>query len=382
MELAESAQNDLLIKDFIEKVKAENEQSLVNKTSPIIGWCNTYVPEEIILASGAIPYRVMGAPISLILSKSYLSGNLCANIQSILECALRGDYKFLDGMIIGASTDSTKRLYDAWIKYAGTPFNHVFDIPKFVYEGIYTHYGESLNSLVEDINKHFGNKVTDFSLKQAISICNKTRALLTDLNNLRKQEVPPLPSKNMLEICTLAMLSDKRFFNSELESLLSKIRVSSAKSSAHRILLTGSFHNQPWLLELIEENNALVVCEDLCTRLRYFHGLADEDIEPLAAIAKRYIEKKPPSATLVSFDTRTNYLLDLIREFKIDAVIYHILKFDDPYLYEFPDMKEFFDSKAIPVLRIETEYNTSAIGQVRTRIQAFMETLKIKKCKR
>ena len=375
----ELVQNEYLIKEFIKTVKKRNEQFLKNKTSPIIGWCNTYVPEEIILAFGITPYRIMGAPTSISLSKAYLCGNISGNVQSLLECALRGDYKFLDGMIIGASTDATKKLFDAWLRYAGTPFNHLFDIPKFIYEGVYKHYRESINSLVEEIEAHFGNKITESSLKEAILVCNKTRVLLTALSNLRKDNNPPISSLEMLEICKLAMVSDKRFFNTELESLLAKIKITDIKNSAYRILLTGSFQDQPWLLESIEENNALVVCEDLCTGLRYYTGLVDEDVEPIEAITKRYIEKKPPSATLVSIDQRADFIFKLINEFKIDGVVYHILKFDDPYLFEFPDMKEFLESKFIPMLRIETEYTTSTMGQVKTRLQAFIETLKFTK---
>lgn len=373
------AQNESSIEEFIRNVKKRNVQLLANKTAPIMGWCNTYVPEEIILAAGIIPYRIMGAPGPLILSKTYLCGNICGNVQSLLECALRGDYKFLDGMIIGASTDATKKLFDSWLRYAGTPFNHLFDIPKFVHEGVYLHYRESINSLSEEIEAHFGNKITESSLKEAISTCNKTRTLLTILSNLRKNEKPPVSSQKMLEICKLAMISDKKFFNNELESLLSKMKIANIKSSAYRILLTGSFQDQPWLLESIEENNALVVCEDLCTGLRYYIGLVDEDVEPIEAITKRYIEKKPPSATMISFDQRADFIFKLINEFKVDGVIYHMLKFDDPYLFEFPDMREFLESKSVPMLRIETEYTTSAMGQIKTRLQAFMETLRFTK---
>ena len=373
------AHNELLIGNFIDRTRAKNEKFLSAKQSPVIGWCNTYIPEEIILASGAMPYRVLGAPVPLSRSKTYLSGNLSANIQSLLECALRGDYKFLDGMIIGTSTDSTKRLYDAWVRYAGVPFNHLFDIPKFIYDNAGVHYKESMCSLSEDIEKHLKRKITETSLRAAICECNKTRKLLIALNDLRKKGDPPVSSKGMLEICKLAVTSDKASFNDDLEELLAELAPSNKENSACRVLLTGSFQDQAWLLDAIEENGALVVCEDLCTRLRYFSGLTDENEEPLTAIADRYLNKKPHSASLVSFDQRTGYLRNLINEFRIDAVIYHILKFDDAYLFEFPDMKEFFDSNGISVLRIETEYNTSAVGQVKTRLQAFMEILKIGK---
>lgn len=347
---------------------------------PAVGWCSTYVPEEIIMAAGFLPYRVMGAPIPLSASKAYMSGNICSSIQSILECELNGEYDFLDGMIIGASTEATKRLYDAWLRYAKTPFCHFFDIPKFINENATTHYAQSVCLLIEELQNKFKVKVTDLALKNAILVCNKTRELLIALNDLRKTDNPPISSQQFLEICKLSMTCDKNDFNNSFEKIATKIKTGDkGKNKKYRILITGSFQDQPWLLDIIEQRNAMVVCEDLCTRLRYFSGLVKANIDPIKGIADRYLNIKPPSANLVSFDQRATYLLHLIKDFRIDGVVYYVLKFDDPYLFEFPDMKDFLDANQVPVLRIETEHNTSAIGQISTRIQAFIETLKFAK---
>lgn len=378
-----ASDNKTLIDKFINEQNGQSKEFLLRKTSPVVGWCNTYVPEEIILAAGFFPYRVMGAPIAISLSKTYLSGNLCSSIQSILECALKGDYNFLDGIIIGASTDATKRLYDAWIRYANTPFCHLFDIPKFINDDSIKHYNESIYLLIEEMEKHFKIKIGDSAIKEAILTCNKTRRLLTELNDLRKTINPPISSQQFLEICKLATAVNKINFNNSLEMTIREIRQKEGKKQTFRILLTGSFQDQPWLLDIIEERGATVVCEDLCTRLRYFYGLVDEeDDDPIRAIAKRYLKAKPASANLVSFDQRTEYLLKLTKDFCIDGIIYCILKFDDPYLFEFPDIKDFLDVHQIPVLRIETEHNTSAVGQIMTRIQAFIETLKLAKLRK
>ena len=377
-----SIDNKTLIDDFIKEQGEQNKHTLANKTFPIMGWCNTYVPEEIIIAAGFLPYRIMGAPIPISLSKTYLSGNLCSSVQSVLECTLRGDYSFLDGMIIGASTDATKRLYDAWIRYANISFCRLFDIPKFINEAAIIHYIESIYSLIEEMERYFKIKISDSDIKEAISICNITRELLTNLNDLRKADNPPITSQQFLEICKLAMTSSKNDFNTALETLTRQIKPGERKTPGLRILLTGSFQDQSWFLDILEERGAEVVCEDLCTRLRYFSGLVNEDTDPIKAIAKRYLSAKPASANLVSLDQRIEYLLKLVREFKIDGVVYYILKFDDPYLFEFPDIKEIFASNRIPVLRIETEHNTSAMGQIMTRVQAFMETLKLAKLRK
>lgn len=375
--------NKILVDSFIKEQKEERELLFYNRTKPIMGWTNTYVPEEIIMAAGFLPYRIMGAPISLSVSKSYLSGNISSHVQSMLECVLKGDYKFLNGIVIGASTDATKRLYDAWIRYAGTPFNHLFDIPKIFGENALIHYKESIEALKDDIENHFNTKINEQSLKDAISICNETRRLLLSLNDLRKENEPPISAGQMLEICKSAMTTDKQLFNNELKTLLDKLApLRQEEKPEYRILLTGSFDDQDWLLNAIEEADGKIVCEDNCTRLRYFSGLIDEDSEPISAIAKRYMEDKIPSAGLLSFERRSETILRLVKEFRIDAVIYYILKFDDPYLFEYPEMKDFLDKNGIPVLRIETEHNTSAIGQINTRLQAFMETLRLKSFKK
>lgn len=368
-----------LIKDL--KALSQNKIAYFKKLNkPVMGWCNTYVPEEIIMAAGFLPYRVMGAPVSLSASKAYMSGNICSSIQSILECELNGEYDFMDGMIIGASTEATKRLYDAWLRYAKTPFCHFFDIPKYINESAIIHYSQSIYLLIEEIQNKFKIKINDAAIKNAILICNKTRKLLTDLNDLRKIDNPPITSQQFLDICKLSMICDKNDFNGSLEKNIGKIKNGdNMKNKKYRILITGSFQDQPWLLDIIEQRNAMVVCEDLCTRLRYFSGLANADTDPIKSIADRYLNIKPASANLVSFDQRTGYLLRLIKDFRIDGVVYYILKFDDPYLFEFPDMKSYLDAQQVPVLRIETEHNTSAIGQISTRIQAFIETLKLSK---
>ena len=237
--------------------------------------------------------------------------------------------------------------------------------------------------MIEDIENHFKVKITEQPLKNAISICNETRLFLLQLNNLRKEKNPPISATQMLAICKLAMTTDKASFNKELKTLLEQLGPSKEEEKhRYRILLTGSFEDQDWLLDAVEESGGSIVCEDTCTRLRYFYGLTEEDSEPISAIAKRYMEYKTPSAGLISFERRSSAILKMVKDFKIDAVVYYILKFDDPYLFEFPEMKDFLDNNGIPVLRIETEHNTSAIGQINTRLQAFMETLKLRSFKK
>lgn len=99
--------NENAIDSFIDEFTVLSQDKIAyfkKLNKPVMGWCNTYVPEEIIMAAGFHPYRVMGSPIALSASKAYMSGNICSSIQSILECEINGEYSFLEGMIIGAAT--------------------------------------------------------------------------------------------------------------------------------------------------------------------------------------------------------------------------------------------------------------------------------------
>ena len=145
-----------------------------------------------------------------------------------------------------------------------------------------------------------------------------------------------------------------------------------------RLLLMGSFQDNPTLADIIEETGGILVCEDMSTRLSYFKGLVNTAVEdPLFAIAQRYLTK-PPDARMLDLNRRFEYIDSLIKEFKVDGVIYYALKFDDSYLFEFPEIRAWLQSKGVPVLFLESDHRFATIGQFKTRIQAFLETLALR----
>ena len=121
-----------------------------------------------------------------------------------------------------------------------------------------------------------------------------------------------------------------------------------------------------------------MVCEDLCTGIRYFEGLVDINIEPLSALSKRYLNR-PPCARMIDADKRFDYLWNLIEEYRIDGVIYYTLKFCDTNLFEFPYLRERLREKGVSILFLESDGSASYSGQMRTRIEAFLESLMMRK---
>ena len=369
-----------VLQDFIEKVKSLQEKD--KKDRRFLGLTSSYVPEEIIVAAGMVPFRITGSTYPLSLSKTYFSGNISSFAQSCLEGALRKEYDFLEGVIIGGETDAIKRLYDAWLHFV-TKNDHVylFDIPKLITGDALLHYRESIISLKQRIEKDFDLSIDDKKLFEAIALCNDTRSMLNKLNSLRKSGIAIIDSIQILEICQLGISGDKNTFNTELKALLGQLEdkidyKNVTGATQPRLLMTGSFQGGRELLSIIQKSGGNLVCEDLDNRIGYFRTEVPSNNDPLLAIAIGYMEK-PPSASVVDFQKRADYLLSLIKEFNIKGVIYHVLKFDDPYLFEFPEIKESFSKNKIPVVRIETEVGRMAEGQIKTRIEAFIDTLSL-----
>ena len=209
------------IKDFIVKVSSIQENEKKDRNNKFLGWISGYVPEEIILAAGFIPFRISGISSTISLSKTYFSGNVSSDVQALLENSLKGEYDFLEGIIIGGETDTIKRLYDAWLHFAKKQkFVHLLDIPKFVANSALEHYRESALFLIKEIENSFGKDISNDALLSAIDVCQKTKNLLDQLNDLRKTSNPAINSLQMKEICRLGVSGIKNTFNYELEVLV------------------------------------------------------------------------------------------------------------------------------------------------------------------
>jgi benzoyl-CoA reductase/2-hydroxyglutaryl-CoA dehydratase subunit BcrC/BadD/HgdB len=374
--------SDKSIQNFVNKIKALQQSAKKDKKNNFLGLISGYVPEEIILAAGFIPFRIPGTSPTISLSKAYFSGNVSSYAQAYLESSLKGECDFLKGIIIGGETDTMKRLYDAWLYFSkNQSFFTLLDIPKFITPDVIRHYKESLLLLIKKIENSFNVVISDNALSKAVLVCQKTRDLLNDLNDLRKASTPVINALQMYEICKLSVSGDKDIFNDELKALLNYLRTHSTEKPASacakpRLLLTGSLQEGTELLSIIENSGGCLVCEDLDNRIRHFRNSVclKSGEDPLTSIVTGYF-RKPPSASVSNLDRRAEYILELVKEFKIDGIIYHVLKFDDPYIFEFPWIKDFLAQNNVPVIRIETEIGELPKGQITTRIQAFIDML-------
>ena len=349
----------------------------------VFGWLCTYVPEEIIHAAGALPIRITGYSKEMELEDgtAYLYINSCSFSRSCLQLGLKGEYNFLDGVAGGSTCDGARRLFDLWRNYIDTPFYHVLTVPRKYTQSAHDLYHSQVLQFKVHLEEFMGIQITDESLCQSIGVYNESRALLKRLYELRKLDNPPITGTETMEVLNACFRMPKELFNEWLRNLLDELQGSdNASKSRARLMLVGSAITNPELIESIEELGGLIVTDELCTGTRYWSDpvVLDKNSTPVEAISRRYLNNFP-CARMFPSDERFNRILDLARDFRVDGVISQIIRYCVPYAHDLPLLTERLKANGIPTLALDVEYGTSGSGQIRTRVQAFLEILEEKR---
>ncbi|MFQ6001927.1 MAG: 2-hydroxyacyl-CoA dehydratase subunit D, partial [Anaerolineae bacterium] len=326
----------------------------------------------IIMAAGCQPLRLSGSGEPVKQADAYLHPNLCPYVRGVFDQALEGAYH-LDGIVFVNSCDAMRRLYDVFHGYLKPRFSFILDMPRSESPASLAHYIAQLRELMAALGETFRVSPSQEGLLEAVRTVNRTRSLLQTLYSYRKGDPPAISGKASLHLVMGATKSPKADFNRQLERYLAQIEKQRAGDRKPRLMLSGSIIDRLEIIDLIEEKG-LVVVEDLCTGHRYLHGLVKEEGDPFESIARRYLERVPCSR-MTGLARRLAYIKGLIEEYRVDGVIYHALKFCDQFQYDYPSLKEELEGIGIPLLYLEGDYTTGGFGQMKTRVQAFVEML-------
>ncbi len=251
---------------------------LNNINKPKIGWVCSYVPQEIIYAAGLHSYRLIGDHQPINLAEIYLPSNICPFVRNCIETALRGEYDFLDGVIMTNSCQACEFLYDVWDKKLDTGFVYMLDVPRKINSQSIDYFKNRLKLLIETLEKRFETKITNESLIEAAKKYNKARTLLGEIYDLRKLNPAPITSVKMLEIINKNYLTTIEEYNNYLQEVLDDLKQKGAENgpdNKKRILLMGSKISHPQIPESLEDELAVIVCGGRCSHHRPVDGLGE-----------------------------------------------------------------------------------------------------------
>lgn len=350
----------------------------------IIGTFCVYVPEELILAVNGVSIGLCaGAEVGFDEAERYVPRNTCALIKAFMGFKLSGlcPYVELTDLIVGETTcDGKKKAYEIFNDI--TKKVYVMEIPNMKTLKGRELWLNEVSNFKQKLEELSGITISLDTLKMATKIVNEKRKALQRLNRLRSYNPSPISGLDALLVNQVSFYDDPIRFTTSVNTLCDELDERVKKSigvtnnGAKRIIISGSPMAIPnWKLHaVIEGSSSVVVGEESCVGSRNWREIVDEDFktvsEGINRIADRYLTID--CACFTPNNERIDNIKKMFWEQNADGTIHYALQFCTPYMMEAQKVEKIVD---FPYMRIETDYSMEDFGQLKTRVEAFIETL-------
>jgi benzoyl-CoA reductase/2-hydroxyglutaryl-CoA dehydratase subunit BcrC/BadD/HgdB len=360
----------------------------------VIGYMCMFAPIELILAADAIPVRInSGWYDASKIGDRIVPVEVCPVIRSTIgaKMACLSPYLELSDAIINTLTcDGMTKLGEILSDYKpiwtlcpprikDTPQSMVF-------------WNEELKAVKEKIEDLTGTKITGKKLRSAIELLQRATKAFRRLQDVRKGS-PVIMGRDAMLVNQTSTWDDIERWTQETEQLCDELekrvrqKILACPPDTPRVMVTGTPMIWPdnWKLpNLIEESNpqGVIVADELCTSDRLLYdpvGVDEWTMDDMFnAVADRYLLTSicPCFTSKVGNEDRINWLLDRLKEFRVDGVIYYVVRGCMLYAMEYTRIKRILDHRNVPVYYLDTEYTREDVGQMKTRVEAFLEILR------
>ena len=367
------------IRKEIEGITSSSYRDIVSflpKDRMPIGFFCPLVPEELIHAAGALPFRLMGTSLPITHAQAHLPPYCCHLVKASLESLLQGELNFLRGMVFCQTCDSMQGLSDIWARQGIVPSHFNLMIPTQLDSKNARRYLQAEMERFKDFLEATVGKISSRKLKDSIRLFNRIRKRLSEIYTLRRTTMAQIPGDYFARIIRAGYWMDRVRYLELLEGLIDGLRGQTAGGdSLVPIYLTGNMAHADTYFSLIEEAGAVVVQDDLCSGARTFRLMVAEDRDPLKALTERYFQSYFCPTKYLGPQAHIDSLLKEVEDSGAQGVIFLLYKYCEACLFDYPDLKAALDAKGIPTLLLEVEDPLQSKEQLKIRIQAFVEML-------
>ena len=390
---------------YFENLLKEANNELVKKAKEegkfALGYTCYFMPEVLLDLPGCFSVRLRAPDCSSPdIATCYMSARVCHYGRSLFERALEGGFNFLDAQLATETCTVTCRFQehiqqkhldsvkDMRVIDNDKFFCEFMDVPFKNTENDYQYYHDQLEyHVLGKLKENLGVDVSDKALKAAIKQHNEVSKIINEIGDFRKLDNPTITGYEFHVIQLVSLVCPKYLILPYLKETLKELKTRKPDEKwpfRCKVVLAGSENDDPYFTELIESCGAEVVCD------RYCYGAVEsrqpieirEGETPLKAIARHYLETSncPRFMPQNEMRARKQRLAELVKEYNADGIIVCSNKFCEYWSYErVIDSFVLNRDYGIPVCSIEKEYINTASGQLRTRFQAFVESVEIKK---
>ena len=352
-----------------------------------------HIPEVLLNLPGCFSTRLRAPRTgSLDISTYYMSSFLCGFSKAIVERGIEGGYQHIDALFGSETCSQMNRAYEHFellhLVENEKFFVTIADIPFKIMPHTIRHYKRQIREKVLDkLHEVYGVDISEAAMRKAVEEHNEVCRILTEIGEYRKEDNPRITGYeyhilNLISYCCPKYLIIDRLRETAEEL---KTRVPDEKKQYRaKIVVVGSEMDDPDFTKLIEESGALVVADRYCFGAlpgREEIRLTD-DGDVLEQIILHYMKtcQCPRYMEQAKVAGRRDYVKKLVEDYHADGVLYEQLKFCEYWGYERALASHVITNDfGIPSVCVDRQYTASASGQLRTRVQAFVESLEIKK---
>ena len=379
--LLQEAHNDLI-------AQAQNEGKIC------VAYACENTPEPLLNLPGAFSTRLRAPRTgSMEMATYYMTSFLCEYSRALLERAIEGGFNFADCVIAPDGCTMINRCVENMelLKTMGKGndrfFHQYMEIPlKADDNGVELLKLQCKNHILTPLNRAYGIDTSDSAIRKAVAEHNEICSLIRAIGDFRKEKRPRITGYEFHVLTLATYLAPKYLIVDKLRETLEEIRTREPEPKPYRarLMVVGSEVDDSGFIRLIEETGAYVCADRFC-----FGSLPGRDViemnddeDALTQICRQYMNRAqcPRYMNMPKMIGRREYVNQLAKEYEADGIIYEQIKFCDPWAYERMLGSHILnDDYGYPVLSVDRPYNIASSGQMRTRVQAFVESMEIKK---
>ncbi|GAB6045704.1 double-cubane-cluster-containing anaerobic reductase [Caminibacter profundus] len=372
------------IEEILEKKK---------KGKPLVGTFCIFVPEEIVVGADGVCYGLCGgAEFSIADAEKDLPRNICSLIKSAYGFKVQKTcpYTQASNFIYGETTCEAKK--KTWEILNELHPTHVMHIPQMKRKKEQELWKSEIYEFKKNIEEIINKEITFEELKKGIEIINNKRKAMQRLDRLRGMypDVVPISGKDGLLINQISFYDDPERFTQKVNELCDELeeRIKNKNSvvpkDTPRIMVIGTPMAPPnWKLHhIVETTGGVIINEEACIGHRYYKdNINIENAQNIDELIDNMLERymKIDCACFTPNDERIEKIIKMYKERKADGIIYYSLSFCHTYNVESKKVIDRLQEENIPVLKIESDYSMEDMGQIKTRVEAFIESMSFKK---
>ncbi len=351
----------------------------------VVGSFCVFVPEELVLAVDGVSVGLCaGAEFNFEGAETLLPRSTCALIKSAFGFKLARVCPYLEAsdMLVGENTcDGKKKAYEVLRRHVENLY--VMDLPqtksdegRALLRAEYLRFAEALQGLCD-------RRLTVEGLRKGIDIANRKRQALRRLCELRAADPAPISGLDALLVNQVFFYDDPGRFTDSVNRICDEIEERSGSgrgvrpAGAPRIVVSGCPMAVPnWkLTSIVEGAGAVIVGEESCVGERGSRHLTEESGNTVEALIDDLVDRyfRIDCAVFTPNPSRLSHLEEMVAAYRADGVIHYSLQFCQPYQIESGEVERGLERAGIPCLSLDTDYSQEDVGQIRTRVEAFLE---------